>query len=121
MLQIKYYSIRIWGVYEDKLYDLTDYVFSMNLFSNTPTYNFLDPDLVAIFKQRSGQDITQPMNQVLATMDPSTRAAHTACLENVFLAGAPDFRKTPRCQVQNYLLIIASGVLMASIAVKCKC
>lgn len=90
------------------------------MFSNTPSYSFLESDLVAVFKQQSGQDITQPMGQVLASMDASTRQAHLTCLENVFLAGEPDFRKTPRCQVQNYLLIMASAVLMASIAVKCK-
>lgn len=43
-----------------------------------------------------------------------------ACIENVFLVGQTDFRQTSRCQVQNYMLIVISGVLMASIALKCR-
>jgi chitin synthase len=74
---------------------------------------------VAIFKQRSGQDVTTPLNAVLDTMNSTYKAQHMACLNNVFVAGSVDFRKTARCQVQNWLLIFFSALLMASIALKC--
>jgi chitin synthase len=52
-------------------------------------------------------------------MNSTARAQNMNCLENVFLAGQADFRKSARCQVQNYLLIIISAILMASILLKC--
>lgn len=72
-----------------------------------------------VFKQRSGQDITQPLNTVLQAMNTTSREQHLACLNNVFLSGTVDFRKSARCQVQNVLLIFFSALLMASIALKC--
>ena len=111
---------RIWGVYNHKLYDLTDYVYTLGLNQNSATFTFLDADFLSVFRQRSGQDITQPLNSVLNSMNSTFRDEHLACIENVFLAGQTDFRKTPRCQVQNYMLIVISGILMASIALKCE-
>ena len=74
---------------------------------------------MAIFKQRSGQDVTTPLNAVLATMNSTYRAQHMACMNNAFVVGSVDFRKAPRCQVQNWLLIFFTALLMASIALKC--
>ena len=98
---------------------MTDYVNSLSLTQNSPTFEFLNADLVSVFKQRSGQDITKPLNAVLATMNSTYRAQHMACLNNAFVAGSIDFRKSPRCQVQNWMLIFFSALLMASIALKC--
>jgi chitin synthase len=99
---------------------LTDYVYTLGLNQNSATFTFLDSDFLSVFRQRSGQDITQPLDSVLNSMNSTFRDEHKACLDNMFLAGQTDFRKTPRCQVQNYMLIVISGVLMASIALKCK-
>ncbi|KAH9482104.1 Chitin synthase 6 [Psilocybe cubensis] len=109
---------KVWGVYENQLFDLTDYVFTLSQQISAPEYAFLDSDLVNVFKQRSGQDITAPLNAVLDSFNSTYRAQHTSCLKNVFLAGEPDFRKSARCQVQNYLLIVFSVIMMASILVK---
>lgn len=113
------YYFRTWAVYNDKLYDLTDYVYSLGLTQNSPTFAFLDDDFVSIFKQRSGQDITRPLGNVLNSMNSTYRTQHLTCIENVFLTGSTDFRMSARCQVQNYMLIVISGILMASIAMKC--
>ncbi|KAF9477858.1 chitin synthase [Pholiota conissans] len=109
---------KIWAVYNTKIYDLTDYVYSSTLNQNSGLFNFLDSDLLDVFKQRAGQDITKQLGDVLNAMNGTTRAQHMNCLENVFLAGEADFRKSARCQVQNYLLIVISGILMASILMK---
>ncbi|KAF8627926.1 hypothetical protein AX17_006081 [Amanita inopinata Kibby_2008] len=110
---------KIWAVYQDSLYDLTDYVWTQNLSpANTATYSFLDSELVDMFKQRSGQDITKLMQQRLNAMDRLTRARQFNCLNNYFKVGLTDFRKTPRCQVQQYMLIIFSAILVASMALK---
>ena len=82
-------------------------------------FSFLDQDLVDVFQQRAGQDITTALDTVLNAMNETYRAQHTACLTNVFLAGEADFRKSARCQVQNYFLIIISGILISSILIKC--
>lgn len=110
---------RIWGVYETKLFDLTDYVFTLSQQVSDPEYDFLDDDFVSVFKQRSGQDVTTSLNSVLDSFNATYRAQHTSCMKNVFLSAEADFRKTARCQVQNYLLIIFSVIMMASILVKC--
>jgi chitin synthase len=73
-----------------------------------------------VFRQQSGQDITKPLNVVLNSMTAANRQLNLACLNNAFLAGEVDFRKTARCQVQNYFLIAASVVLMTSMVLKCE-
>jgi chitin synthase len=80
----------------------------------------LDTDITDLFKQRAGQDITNPLASVFDKMDPKVRAQNIACLKNVFFVGQADFRKTAKCQAQNYLLIIASGILMGSMGLKCR-
>ena len=86
----------------------------------TQEYAFLNDGLTSLFQQQPGQDITQAMNAVFAQMDPTTKADNLACLEHAFYVGETDFRKTARCQAQNYLLLIFSGVLVASMALKCE-
>ena len=61
------------------------------------------------------------MTQVLDGLDAETRAQNLNCMSNLFYYGKPDFRKSARCQVQNILLLVASVILMASVAIKCKC
>lgn len=114
-----HFLCRIWAVYSGSLYDLTDYAWTLNLNQNTGPYEFLDDDLVDVFRQRAGQDVTTALNAVLNAMNTTYREQHMACLNTVFLAGEVDFRKTARCQVQNWLLIFFSALLMASIALKC--
>jgi chitin synthase len=74
---------------------------------------------VSVFKERSGQDVTAALNVVLDAMNSTYREQHMACLNTAFLVGTVDFRKSARCQVQNWLLIFFSALLMASIALKC--
>lgn len=112
---------RVWAVYENSLYDLTDYVWTQDLSAtNAQTYNFIDSNLVNLFKQRTGQDITSVMQTALNQMSESARRDQLNCLNNYFKVGLTDFRKTPRCQVQQWMLIAASAVLMGSMALKCK-
>ena len=59
---------------------------------------------MAVFQQRSGPDVMTALNMVLDSMNSTYREQHMACLNNVFVVGMVDFRKTARCQVQNWLL-----------------
>lgn len=49
--------------------------------------SFHDQDLVDVFQQRAGQDITTALDTVLNATNETYRAWHPACLTNVFLAG----------------------------------
>ena len=100
------------------LYDLTDYFYTTGL-NLGDQYKFLNESVSDLFSQRVGQDITKPLEAALATMDQETRDQHTKCLNDMFYIGQQDFRKTARCQVQNYILLVISIILMASIGLKC--
>jgi chitin synthase len=111
---------RIWAIWENGIYDLTDYVWTLGLNSNDPTaVAFLDSRISDVFRQQAGQDVTKALNNVLNAMDSQTRNVNVNCLKNVFYVGQTDFRKSARCQVQNIMLIIFSAVLMASMGLKC--
>ena len=113
-------SSRQWAVYEDVLYDLTDYINTVKVNQGaTALYAFLEPNIVDLFKQQKGQDITAPMKTVLSQMSPVARAQNLNCLKNAFRLGQTDFRKTARCQAQNYLLLIFSGIIVGSMTLKC--
>ena len=93
---------------------------TLTINQNTGSYAFLDNGLVSVFRQQSGQNITKPLNVVLNSMTAANRQLHMACLNNAFLAGEVDFRKSARCQVQNYFMIAASVVLMMALVLNCE-
>src|SRR5258708_9502315 len=112
---------RTWAVWEKSIYDLTDYFYTINANQgNTGSYTFLNSDLTDIFQQQPGQDIRKQLNAALAQLDSTTAQENVQCLKNLFYVGQKDFRKEARCQVQNYLLLVVSSILVASVAVKCE-
>lgn len=111
---------RIWAVWEGGLYDLTDYVYTLSLNTGSSTYQFLNTDVVNVFKQQAGQDITNSLNKVLSGLDSSTVSSNMNCIRNAFYLGQTDFRTTARCQVQNYMLLVFTSIICASIVLKCE-
>ena len=113
---------RTWAVWDKSIYDLTDYFYTINQNQgNTGPFTFMNSDITDIFQQQPGQDITGPLNAALAKLDSTTAQQNIQCLKNMFYRGEKDFRKQARCQVQNYLLLVASSILVASVAMKCEC
>lgn len=112
-------SVRILAVWENSIYDLADYQYTISLHPGADAFNFLNPDITDLFKERAGQDITKDLNKVLAGLDQDTRDKNVNCLKNMFFVGETDFRKTARCQVQNIILLVFSAILMASMGLKC--
>ena len=112
-------SLRLWIIWDNKIYDLTDYFNTQNPFSNNPNYQFISADVEDVFKQRSGQDVSKDMNEIFAAMNSTYRGAHLNCLDTVFYFGDTDFRTTAKCQVHNYMLLVFSGIMMASMGLKC--
>ncbi|KAG6332690.1 hypothetical protein ID866_6397 [Astraeus odoratus] len=113
---------RIWAIYDGGIYDLTDYVNTVSVNQGaTSTYEFLNTDITDVFKQQAGQDITKSLNSVLASLDSSTVVYNMNCIQNAFYLGETDFRKSARCQVQNYMLLVFTSIICASIVLKFLC
>jgi chitin synthase len=118
---VDFFGCRIWASWEHNVYDLTDYVNTLTVNANNAAQSsFLSQDVSNVFQQQPGQDITKPLNAVFDKMDANTRQQNIDCLNHAFFVGGTDFRKTARCQVQNFVLLVVSGILVASITMKCK-
>jgi chitin synthase len=109
------------AVYNNRIYDLSDYIQTYNDNNGGGGADYLSSDVVAVFKQQSGQDITKEIEAVFGAMSEHDKAAHKACLNNRFMYGQTDFRKTARCTVQGYFLIAFSAVIAFTILIKCTC
>jgi len=110
----------MWAIYEGSIFDLMDYIYTQTFIeSDIAKYSFLDPNIVFVFEQQPGRDITTALSAVFDAMDSANRTANMDCLPNTFYWGETDFWYTPRYQVQNYLLLVFSSVTIASMALKC--
>lgn len=109
------------AIYAGSVYDLSDYLQTLNDNNGGAGYNYLDSDLVDIFKQQPGQDVTKAVNRLFGSLSSNAVAANKACLNNRFLLGKTDFRKTPRCTAQGWLLVAFSAIIASTILVKCEC
>jgi len=110
---------RIWGVWDGEVYDLTDYFNTINVRQGVTEFQFLDRDIATVFQERSGKDVTDALEKVFAKKDAATVQQNTYCIKNLFYAGMTDFRNTPRCQVQSYLMLVASGIIATTMLLKC--
>ncbi|KAJ3892037.1 chitin synthase [Lentinula edodes] len=110
---------KIWGVYNNNLYDLTDYFYTQDQNDNNDAYLFLDSGIETVFKDRSGQDITDSLNTALGKLNETYRQQNLDCLNNVFYIGQTDFRTTARCQAPNITLIVVAAILMSTMVLKC--
>ncbi|EJD36764.1 hypothetical protein AURDEDRAFT_117013 [Auricularia subglabra TFB-10046 SS5] len=113
-------SAKQWAIYEGGIYDLSDYFYTMNLHQGDKDYAFLSANITDFWKQQPGQDVTKQVKQALVDAGVSEQEYRRqyACLRNNFFIGKVDFRKSARCQVQNYLLIVFASLIMATIGIK---
>ncbi|KAN0061227.1 hypothetical protein ACQY0O_006967 [Thecaphora frezii] len=111
-------DFRDWAVVDGKVYDLTNYMYTLETQSANAAYKFLDSSVSDLFKSQAGSDITGDFKSAMAALNETYRTATQYCLDNVFYAGKTDFRDTARCQVQNYLLLAFSLLLVATIVAK---
>ena len=71
-------TIRMWAIYQNKVYDLSDYFYTVQFYSGSsgrslPTYDFFNSGIKNLFQTQPGQDITNAMNQVLSSMTLMSR------------------------------------------------
>jgi chitin synthase len=112
-----------WFLYEDRIYDLTDYFHTLDIFNNLASYKFLNSDLTDAVGSNPGQDITEAWQTIIRKAKGNdTEYANVMnsinCIKNSFYVGIPDFRLSARCQVNNYILLAFTVVLCCVIGIK---
>lgn len=103
---------RQWVIVHSKIYDLTNYFYTLNLMDDYNTYKFLPDEVANLVQSNPGQDVTSQWG----TTVPWENSLN--CLNNVFYVGKVDFRDTPRCQVNNYILLAFTCIICAVILTK---
>ncbi|QRW02326.1 chitin synthase [Ceratobasidium sp. AG-Ba] len=109
---------RVWAVWDENVYDLSDYFYTIDQNPNQSKFEFLSSTVTDLFKQQPGQDISEEIRSALAKMSPDDGAKLYQCMKNLFYVGRTDFRKTPKCQFSGILLIVFAGILAAVILAK---
>lgn len=110
-----------WFILHGKIYDLTDYYYTLGVYNNLASYMFIDSALSAMIQENPGLDITSKWedNFVNANATYQTTILNNLnCFNNAFYAGIPDFRDSVKCQVNNYILLAFTIILCAVILVK---
>lgn len=103
---------RHWVIIDSKIYDLTDYFHTLKMENNLASYSFFPSAVTDLIKNNPGSDITDQW-QNTANFSKSLN-----CMNNAFYVGKTDFRKTAKCQVNNYILLAFTIILCAVILVK---
>ncbi|KAL1965512.1 hypothetical protein VTN77DRAFT_5595 [Rasamsonia byssochlamydoides] len=103
---------RYWSIINNKVYDLTNYFYTLKMMNNLDTYNFLPSGVTTLFQNYPGSDITDKW-QDSVQFDNALN-----CLNNVFYVGEVDFRDSPRCTVNNWILLSFTILICSVILVK---
>lgn len=109
----------IWAIYENGIYDLSDYFNTLTLMGGNGQYKFLDESVTQLWQQQGGQDITDNLNAVFAGMKSDEAAQHKQCLNNAFYRGITDFRTSARCVAPNSIPLAFSAIICLIILIKC--
>lgn len=120
-------SGRAVAIYNGLVYELTTYVSQGGGGVHAPTgYNapadtnrqFMSQEVVTLFQQQSGKDITQLLDGLSSSIGADTVARQKACLRNLFVIGKVDNRNSPACQFSKYILLVLSIVMVSIIGFK---
>ncbi|KAI4226048.1 MAG: hypothetical protein L6R36_003452 [Xanthoria steineri] len=103
---------RQWVILRGTVYDLTDYYHTISVKGPDPLYTWLPEDVSDLIQNNPGEDITDKWKNTANF----TKAF--GCIDNVFNKGKLDFRNSPKCQVNNYILLAFTIILCTVILVK---
>ena len=103
---------RYWVILNSNIYDLTNYFYTLNIMNNYPTYEFFPSSVTELFQNNVGEDVTHLWDDTPAFQNS------LECLNNAFYVGKVDFRKSAKCQVNNYILLGFTVILCTVILVK---
>lgn len=110
-----------WFILNGKIYDLTDYFYTLKTYDNVARYEFIDTTVQAMITQNPGLDITSLWEKNYANSNSTQQDVLTNtlnCFNNAFYVGIPDFRDSVQCQVNNYILLAFTIILCMVILVK---
>ncbi|KAG1641830.1 hypothetical protein G6F44_005444 [Rhizopus delemar] len=117
-------ALRIWAVIDSRIYDITSYTMG-GRFARGPggtaapagvDTNFLNQQIVDLFQQQSGSDISQAVRNL--NLDAATLERELVCLRNLYFVGFVDERNSAKCQFSTYLLLIVTCLLASVIVFK---
>lgn len=103
---------RYWVIKDQKVYDLTDYFYTLKTMNNLDQYNWLPSSVTTLFKNNMGEDVTDLWQDTTDFRNAQT------CLDFVFYVGKVDFRDSPRCTVNNWILLAFTILICAVILIK---
>lgn len=95
----------------NNVYDIAPY------FQGTTQPGFFDDNMYAIFTNMIGKDAT-PYMAKLMKLDPVYYRNVLNCMNNLFYIGIIDNRNSFVCQLSNYILLGASGIICFVILIK---
>ena len=78
--------------------------------------DFMDKNVVDLFTQRAGQDVTRYWNAL--SIDPDLKSRMQLCLDNLFFVGVSDTRNSIQCLFAQYILLAISVLLCSVIGFK---
>ncbi|KAJ4398333.1 hypothetical protein N0V85_006311 [Neurospora sp. IMI 360204] len=112
-----------WFIYEDLIYDLTDYMYTAKRMNNDARWAFLDPQVSKLVQNNPGQDLTDQINNLIDRVSNNQTQYESVmnslnCVKNMWYIGKPDFRYSARCQVNNYILLAFTIIICSIIVVK---
>jgi chitin synthase len=108
-----------------KVYDLTAYIPGgrvpqyppgTNPPDSAPDSNFMDQQVVDLFQQRSGQDVSKYWDAL--QLDSTVKRNMKVCLDNLFYVGDLDTRNSTQCLFAKYILLAISLLLVSVIGFK---
>ncbi|OJJ47220.1 hypothetical protein ASPZODRAFT_15898 [Penicilliopsis zonata CBS 506.65] len=103
---------RYWAILNDNIYDLTNYFYTVDLMDDESDYEFLPTAVSDLFKNYPGTDITSKWQDTVKFENALN------CLQNVFFVGRVDFRDSPRCSVNNWILLTFTILICAVVLIK---
>lgn len=111
-----------WAIVDGSIYDLTNYFNTIEVTTGSGTGlqdpEFMDSTVTDLFRSQAGSDVSKDFHTAINSLNSTAQSATRNCLNNVFYAGKVDFRDSARCQVQNYLLLAFSALLVATLLAK---
>jgi chitin synthase len=112
------------AIYNGLIYDVTTYLSSPPaIMTSSGTQapsdidvKFMDPNILNLFQQYGGTDITKRLNAL--HIDRNVLNWQKTCLRNLFTIGKVDNRQSPQCLFANDILLVLSVIMVAIIGFK---
>ncbi|KAM5348467.1 hypothetical protein ACJ41O_008291 [Fusarium nematophilum] len=113
----------MWARYGNEVYDLTDYFHTEEVMDGNALYTFLNKDVSDLWKNNPGDNIKEQLDALIAD-STGNKTEHAnimnswLCIQRIAYKGITDFRDTPKCQVNNWLLLAFAIIICSVVGIK---